>query len=248
MASAVRSIPDPDAMLCEYCGYILTGLPEGSRCPECGKPTADSISQDSRRRPEWERQPSFQSWAAACDAVWCHPGRFVRHMTSRTDATRSLWFARIAWGISAILFALAVWDHMKWLEHRPIVAPQLAGWIYLGYALVGMLLPLWIYLLLAVIHYIAVALTVWEARYRELRLPRIAVIRGMHYHAAHYIPVGLAAALLDTGFQDALGHNLLGPSGDLIYIGSLCGFVILAAAYLFFTYWAIMRNLLYANY
>ena len=248
MASAVRSIPDPDAMLCEYCGYILTGLPEGSRCPECGKSTADSIALDSRRRPEWELQPSFRSWARTRNAVWLHPGRFARQMTSRTDDTRSRWFARLSWAMAAVWFSVAVGPHLKWVAGWPIVTPQLPDWVYMSYVVVGMFLPLWIYLLLAIIHRMAVGLTVWEAGYRGLRLPRIAVTRGMHYHAAHYGPVGLAAAILVNGFQLALSHNLLGPSGDLIYIGSLCGFVILAAGYLFFTYWAIMRNLLYANY
>ena len=248
MASAVRSIPDPDAMLCEYCGYILTGLPEGSRCPECGKSTADSIALDSRRRPEWELQPSFRSWARTRNAVWLHPGRFARQMTSRTDDTRSLWFARLSWAMAAVWFSVAVWLHLKWVESRPIVAPQLAGWFYMGYAVVGLFLPLWIYLLLAITHRIAVSLTVWEAAYRGVRMPRIAVTRGMQYHAAHYVPVGLAAALLVVVFQVALRHHFLGPWGDLLYIGSLCGFVIVAAGYLFFTYWAIMRNLLYANY
>ncbi len=235
-------------MLCEYCGYILTGLPEGSRCPECGKPTADSIAPDSRRLPEWERHPSFRSWVRTRNAVWLHPSRFAREMTTRTDDTRSRWFARISWAMASIWFSVAVWNHLTWLEHRPIVAPQLPNWMFMGYALVGMFLPLWIYLLLAMTHRMAVGLTVWEAGYRGLRLPRIAVARGMQYHAAHYEPVALAAMLLVVGFQLALRHHLLGASGDLIYIGSLSGLVIVAAGYLFFTYWAMMRKLLFANY
>jgi hypothetical protein len=235
-------------MLCEYCGYILTGLPEGSRCPECGKPAADSTAADSRRLPEWEKQPSFGSWVRTRNAVWLHPSRFARRMITRTDDTRSRWFARISWAMAAIWFWLAAAMHLKWVEARPIVAPQLPGWIYLGYALGALFMPVWIYLLLALTHRMAVTLTVWEAGYRGLRLPRTAVTRGMHYHAAHYEPVALAAAILVLGFQFALRHHLLGLSGDLIYIGSLSGFVIVAAGYLFFTYWAIMRNLLYANY
>lgn len=235
-------------MLCEYCGYILTGLPEGSRCPECGKPTVDSISPDSRCPPEWEAHPSLRSWVRTRNAVWLHPSRFARRMTSRTDDTRSRWFARISWMMAAIWFSIAVWHHLKWVEGRPIVAPQLPTWFYMGYALGTLLLPLWIYLLLALTHRIAVGLTVWEAAYRGVRMPRIAVARGMQYHAAHYEPVGLAAMVLVVGFQFALRHHVLGASGDLIYIGSLSGFVIVAAAYLFFTYWAVMRNLLHANY
>lgn len=41
--------------MCRACGYNLTGLPPDGRCPECGRPVADSIGPDASPGPAWER-------------------------------------------------------------------------------------------------------------------------------------------------------------------------------------------------
>lgn len=248
MAGQSRHIPLETDRLCEECGYLLTGLPPGSRCPECGADADASISGATRHPTEWDAHPSFRTWMRTRSQVWAHPGRFARHMTTRTAANRSRWFAIIQWALATVWFSTAVTLHLNWLERWPRIAQGVPTFLVPVYVAIRLLLPLWIFLAMVIVHRLAVWLTAWEAAYRGLRLPRIAVRRAMHYHAAHYEPVGIVATLLIGAFQWALQHKMLPPSGDLIYISSLSGLVLVAAVYLFCSYWAMMRKLLYANY
>src|SRR5256885_14653733 len=38
---------DRDAPSCSHCGYVLRGLTESSKCPECGKPLVEVLSRQS---------------------------------------------------------------------------------------------------------------------------------------------------------------------------------------------------------
>lgn len=38
---------------CIHCGYTLTGLPDGSNCPECGQPFHFGTIEEYRRDPHW---------------------------------------------------------------------------------------------------------------------------------------------------------------------------------------------------
>jgi len=94
---------------------------------------------------------------------------------------------------------------------------------------------------------LAARLTAWEAAYRGLRLPHPVVQRALHFHSAHYLPVALFVFLTVWGHQVLIHiHPNLDPFGTR-YLYTLCAEVILAAAYLFATYWTGMRNLMYAN-
>src|SRR5260221_5482296 len=57
------------------------------------------------------------------------------------------------------------------------------------------------YLLLLATTRVAATLTSWEAGYRGLRLPLPVVLRGLDYHAAHYLPVGLIGAGTVVGYH-----------------------------------------------
>lgn len=48
----VRSPEHPP--MCRACGYNLTGLPPDGRCPECGRPVAESIGPDASPGAAWE--------------------------------------------------------------------------------------------------------------------------------------------------------------------------------------------------
>jgi len=87
-----------------------------------------------------------------------------------------------------------------------------------------------------------------EASYRGYRLPLPIVLRGMYYHSAHLLPVGLVAAGTVLGYRWALAHALLdGGATARPYLFVLCIEVVLGAVYLFETYWIAMRNMMYAN-
>ena len=50
LRTAVRQRPDP---FCIHCGYSLTGLPDGHRCPECGRTFSFRVIEEYRRDSHW---------------------------------------------------------------------------------------------------------------------------------------------------------------------------------------------------
>jgi hypothetical protein len=94
---------------------------------------------------------------------------------------------------------------------------------------------------------VASLLTAWEAAYRGLRLPRTVVQRVLHYHSAHYLPVALLTFATIFGFRVLIVRQPQLEQYGVRYLYVLCAEVILAAGYLFVTYWKGIRNLMYAN-
>ena len=114
-------------------------------------------------------------------------------------------------------------------------------------SLLWLLLVLLTYFALRGTTEIAARLTHWEATYRGLRLPLNVVRRGLYYHAAHYLPVGLVAAVTVWGYMFLVTTHFLSTISGVYYLYTLCAEVILAAGYLFKTYWIGMKNMMYAN-
>lgn len=228
-------------MLCEGCGYIVSGLPEDSRCPECGKAIAESLP-GTRTPPLWEREGAGW-WRRFWGTTWevlVHPSRFYRAMPTRAGLAKSLWYANAQTSFCAMLFGLAMAVHFWWTWEvlRWAGIPWVALWLPASLVVDGTLNG---------VAWLAARLTAWEAAYRGLRLPLFAVKRGLHYHSAHYLPVALVAALTIVGYQYLL---LLGVLTDLsapYYLYVLCGEVVVGAVYLFKTYWIGMRKMMYAN-
>jgi len=247
MARVAPVVPEETALLCEKCGYIINGIPTDSLCPECATPIAESLP-DTRWPPLWEQQDgsAITRFVITTIQIIFAPTRFFRSMNSRADLESSHSFASGHYWITSILFGATAYVHGIWAwpwlwYQRPIQTRQVYGIMMLA------LFSAAAYWLLVITAALAARLTAWEAAYRGLRLPRRVVQRVLHYHSAHYLPVALLAFLTVVGHQALIQKY---PAIDLFavrYLYVLCAEVILAAGYLFSTYWTGMRNLMYAN-
>ncbi|HEX4796635.1 MAG TPA: hypothetical protein VH370_22780 [Humisphaera sp.] len=248
MTHSLTSIPAESDLLCEGCGYTLNGLPEGALCPECAKPTAES-APNLRQSANWERVNSTSgiigSFITTTLAVLFRPTAFYRTLATRQTRKRSRQFAGVHWVIVSLLFGIAAYYHFNWYRRMgslPWWADKLDLPVPAILALTGVS-----YLLLLVTTRFAATLTTWEAGYRGLRLPLPVVLRGLDYHAAHYLPVGLIGAGTVVGYHLLDRFNTVSAQSGPIYLYVLCGEVLLSAVYLFLTYWIGMKNMMYAN-
>jgi len=222
------SIPDETALLCEGCGYTLSGLAADSACPECGKPIPES-SPEIRQTSAWERR---YQWFATTAAVLFHPTRFFRTLATRADVAPALRFALSHWIIASAMLLVTANVHSNIVGIRWQIPP---------WAVLAMPLLMWVLTLFAA------RLTHWEASYRGLRMPLSVVQRAMYFHAAHYVPVAAAALLTVLIYRWMFLRQWVAPTSIVAYLYVLCAEVLLGAGYLFKTYWIGMRNIMYAN-
>lgn len=249
MARVAPVIPEESVLVCEGCGYILSGLPGEGRCPECGKPIAESSPQ-LRRLPAWELDEPGHSlygrfWGTTVSVIR-RPGEFYRTLATRVESGRAAAFARIHGLAVSLLVGLTATLQLAWVLGADTTDLQSPAVVWLGMACVvlGSALS---YLALAATTRLAARLTAWEAAFRGFRLPRQVVLRGLYYHTAHYLPVAMIAFVTVVGYQLLLTLELLTGLSAPGYLYVLCGEVVVAAGYLFVTYWKAMRNMLFAN-
>lgn len=251
MPRVAPAVPAESDLLCESCGYTLNGLPDDGRCPECGTAVADS-APETRRPTAWERRRSAGSpsagafWADTAGVVF-RPGRFFRTLATRGSLTWAKAFAIRHQLMSALLFAVAALLHAETVFQGWRLSP-LAPWFWVAYAasaplvLMAFVLPaLW------AITWAAARLTTLEGTYRGLRLPYPAVLRVLNFHAADYLPVALLAVATTGGYLLLTRAGVLGYETLFPYLYVLSAEVVLAAGYLFNTYWRAMRATMYAN-
>lgn len=168
--------------------------------------------------------------------------RFFRTLSAKPRPKLSRGFARVHWLIAAILFGLATWVHMEMLGSPMLLGILPYSWLN-PLALIALT-----YLSLVGLNRLAARLTTWEAAYRGIRLPLPVVLRGLDYHAPHYLPVGLLMLAVVGAYRILMWHNWqFANLHATTYLYVLSGAVIVSAAYLFHTYWIAMRNLMYAN-
>jgi hypothetical protein len=242
-AARTTTIPSDDQLLCERCGYVISGLPPGVNCPECGAPTEES-APDLRRLPAWEDpgngRPEILRFLTTTLSVTFRPRAFYRSLVTRHAGRGAYGFAVVHWALSSLLLGVAVYLHARWFA-------AFAGMTTRVNPLIGVVMVLAVFFFLELTTSVAARLTHWEASYRGLRLPMPVVLRAMYYHAAHYVPVCAAACATVAGYQYLLARGGLPPESATTYLYVLCAEVIVAAFYLFKTYWTAMRNVMYAN-
>lgn len=252
MPRVTPRVPELSEVLCSSCGYVLNGLVHTGVCPECGKPIVDSLGDD-RKPPAWETAEDshrLMGFIRTTMRVILRPAQFYRTLNVRGSIEAARSFAKIHWLITAGLFGVTAATHAvspSGLGAFPDF-PDFPGGPWALFAFLAVLLSALTYVGLDLITRLASRLTTWEATYRGIRLPYNIVLRGMFYHAAHYLPVALAAMIVVEGYPllwRFFSQSL--PALPMIYLYVLCGLVIVSAIYLFQTYWIGMRNMMYAN-
>ena len=244
MALVAEHLPSADDRLCESCGYRLNGLPDGANCPECGAPAEDSISGASRKLPAWEvGRPGLRTWARTSLSVLLRPARFYRTLRTRADPAASWWYALGHWSIASLLLSWAAVLHGQWILRFYFTSRQPA-WILLA---AGIVIGTLLIALFWQLSRLAALFTFWEGRYWGYRLPYPAVLRAIHYHAVHFLPVCAMGLLTVLTWRLGLREGWFDGIHASNYLYLLSAEVILGAGYIFYTYTIAMRRIMYAN-
>ena len=234
-----RVIPDENTLLCETCGYNLSGIPRNGNCPECGTPIAESIGTH-RHLSQFEQNPRVGTLLHDLFLTLAHPKQFYRTLVTRTETVASRHFAWVNVLLASMLVAAAVAGHFEWAV-ADVLPVSMSGMVAYLVAVPA------VFLCFQGIARLATWLSAIEAKYWGMRLPHQVVRRAMLFHRAHYLPVGIVAAVVVCGYQLLLHARVLDRTYDTFYLYALSGTVIISAIYLFQTYWIAMRAMMYAN-
>lgn len=198
-----------------------------------------------RHASVWEQKPGVGTFLRTSWDVLVHPSAFFRSLATLDGLAGPRRFAWIHWGIVSVIFSATAF------RHNSIGASNAWTSLFSGtrlwarpmfYVLVALT-----FIIISETTRLAVKLTAWEAAYRGLRLPFNSAMRALYFHAAHYLPVALGAMITVYGFAWLLEHDQVAATAMLRYIYVIAAEVILAAGYLFKTYWIGMRNIMFAN-
>lgn len=223
---SVRGYPGPPVEeellrrrpLCEKCGYVLTGLTAGDRCPECGGPVAESMPQ--RRRPM-----PFLTARGLRDCLGAYLGSlkrivlrrgahrdlavFVGLPRARSFGVMSCVFGGFAGAIAGCLLSLLLfgWGTMR-EEFGPLGVTVAV--VVCGVGVTVMLL-----LIVSLTGASGVALPLRGSPYRPAAVTSRARLSAVFQHAASMLPTGLVAAIAMPAVLIIVTRQP--PPDDLLY-------------------------------
>lgn len=241
--------PAENDWLCESCGYILNGLPtEGANCPECGTPTRESVEPGHRVPAPIELEWSPKAFWLTTSRILVQKRRFFRTTRTRGDHPNVTRFGQRHRLLSSLFIGLAGGLHSMWMA-------ETRGWTthWDAFALailtaVTVIFALLAYGTLVVVTRVTGWLTTKEGAFWGMRLPPTVVQRAMSFHAANYLPVGVAAFLVTFGYRIALMLEWSDATSGVKYLVGLCVLVVGSAIWLFESYVIAMRRIRLANY
>jgi hypothetical protein len=91
-------------------------------------------------------------------------------------------------------------------------------------------------------------MTTKESKWWGMRLPEPVLTRAMDFHAANYLPVGVAALTVTGGYRLLYELDLISPFAAVPYLLLLSALVVVAAFWLFESFVIAMRRIRYANF
>ncbi len=97
-ASRNREWTDEYTLLCEKCGYVIEGLDITGRCPECGKPIAESLPERRIGTP-WQQDPGFISLIQTWWLTLRHPKQTLDFLSPAPPK----WLSLITLGCAGLL-------------------------------------------------------------------------------------------------------------------------------------------------
>src|SRR3712207_4487658 len=84
-----RHQPGANEPYCSNCGYVLTGLTESSKCPECGKPLVEVLTRPSHpfanAGKRWRSSATLFGWPVIDVALGPKDGQMRGHEIGRAS-------------------------------------------------------------------------------------------------------------------------------------------------------------------
>ncbi len=206
---------EPRKVLCEACGYALTGLTVDRNCPECGRPIADSMPANRRPTP-----------LAAARGIVARPAGYIHtllrsllrlsffkhvavHGDEYTAARRfAVWTAALAFPWGLLVTILSLLPVMEW---RQIESNLMDVGIELGES-VCIMASVWVFIAIGLLLIFGGLLVLGTRFGRQPTRPMAVVV---FYWSAWLLPM-IAAAAVSSAIAEAMDQAGLydGPAID----------------------------------